>query len=32
MVANGLAKFPGRLKQLSYQCAKEASRVKLFIF
>ncbi len=29
---NGLAKLRGRLKQLSYQTAKEASRVNLFIF
>jgi len=26
---NGLAKFRGRLKQLSYQTAKEASRLNL---
>jgi hypothetical protein len=32
MPANGLAKFRGRLKQLSYQTSKEASRVNLFIF
>jgi hypothetical protein len=32
MCPNGLAKFRGRLKQLSYQIAKEASRINLFIF
>ena len=32
IVANGLAKFRGRLKQLSYQTANEASRINLFIF
>jgi len=32
MVHNGLAKLRGRLKQLSYQTVKEASRINLFIF
>jgi hypothetical protein len=32
MCYNGLAKFRGRLKELSNQTAKEASPVNLFIF
>jgi hypothetical protein len=32
LVGNGLAKFRGRLKELSNQTAKEASPVNLFIF
>jgi len=32
ITANGLAKLRGRLKLLSYQTAKKASRVNLFIF
>jgi len=32
MNASGLAKLRGRLKQLSYQTAKKASRINLFIF
>ncbi len=32
MSGNGLAKLRGRLKQLSYQTAKKASRINLFIF